>query len=155
MCALAFRSSLLQLPEHPPRLAQILALLNAYLSPPSPFSSTRRLTLFTPLYPHSLRSLLSSPLFVPSTSGFTRLSHALAVQLFEAVEYLHERGVAHRDVGPGNVVLSGEGRAVLIDFGIAVDEKEEEVAEKDGERYFEVGTGCVILPSLLFSTVQH
>lgn len=38
-----------------------------------------------------------------------------ALQVAEALSYLHDNGIAHIDVKPGNVVISKEGNAVLID----------------------------------------
>jgi hypothetical protein len=37
----------------------------------------------------------------------------------EALSVLHSAGVLHRDLNPTNVVLTPEGRVVLIDFGLA------------------------------------
>lgn len=40
-------------------------------------------------------------------------------QVGSALEYAHGMGVIHRDVKPGNVLLAGDGRAIVTDFGIA------------------------------------
>jgi tRNA A-37 threonylcarbamoyl transferase component Bud32 len=42
----------------------------------------------------------------------------IACEVAEALETAHRRGVIHRDIKPGNVLLSG-GHAVVADFGIA------------------------------------
>ena len=40
-------------------------------------------------------------------------------QLLEALDYSHARGVVHRDMKPGNVLISDMGVAKISDFGIA------------------------------------
>jgi serine/threonine protein kinase len=44
---------------------------------------------------------------------------ALGAALADSLAYVHRRGVVHRDVKPGNVLLDADGRAHLSDFGIA------------------------------------
>jgi len=51
-----------------------------------------------------------------------------ARQACEALEYVHEQQIVHRDVKPHNLILGDDG-VVLVDFGIArllVDEEEDE-----------------------------
>ncbi|MFN0061617.1 MAG: serine/threonine-protein kinase [Myxococcaceae bacterium] len=43
----------------------------------------------------------------------------IACQLLEVLEYLHDRGVLHRDIHPANVMIDSVGAVKLIDFGIA------------------------------------
>lgn len=40
------------------------------------------------------------------------------LQVADALEVLHERGVLHRDLKPQNVLVTRAGRAVLLDFGL-------------------------------------
>ena len=43
----------------------------------------------------------------------------IALGVCEALEYIHSRGVIHRDFKPENIVVDSEDRIKLIDFGIA------------------------------------
>jgi serine/threonine protein kinase len=42
-------------------------------------------------------------------------------QLCSALAAAHQQGVVHRDIKPGNVMLCPNGRAVIMDFGLARD----------------------------------
>ncbi|HUV28806.1 MAG TPA: protein kinase, partial [Anaerolineales bacterium] len=44
---------------------------------------------------------------------------SFTAEICEAAFYAHERGMIHRDIKPANIMLDVNGRAILMDFGIA------------------------------------
>ncbi|MBL8896522.1 MAG: tetratricopeptide repeat protein [Planctomycetes bacterium] len=51
--------------------------------------------------------------------GERRACIELLVALCEAVHHAHQKGVIHRDLKPGNVIVDESGRPKVLDFGIA------------------------------------
>ncbi|MCA9854248.1 MAG: protein kinase [Dehalococcoidia bacterium] len=45
---------------------------------------------------------------------------ALLSQVASALDYIHSRGLVHRDVKPANILVDAQGNATLMDFGVAV-----------------------------------
>lgn len=45
----------------------------------------------------------------------------LLIQMLQALAYLHRRGILHRDLKPGNALVSEYGEVNVLDFGLAVE----------------------------------
>ncbi len=62
----------------------------------------------------SLRALMrGTPLPTEQALDFAR-------QVTSALAYLHDEGVVHRDIKPENVLVTPDGKAKILDFGIAL-----------------------------------
>jgi hypothetical protein len=48
----------------------------------------------------------------------------LAIQLAEALAFLHGQGVCHRDLKPSNVLLDFRGKPLLLDFNLSAHERD-------------------------------
>ena len=62
-----------------------------------------------------------------------RESAELCITLAEALQHAHQRGVVHRDLKPGNIMLDLEGKPYLLDFGLAKRDAGEITMTLDGK----------------------
>jgi tRNA A-37 threonylcarbamoyl transferase component Bud32 len=68
----------------------------------------------------------------------------IAIQVAEALQHAHERGLIHRDVKPKNIMLTKAGIAKLADMGLARAISDKEAAEAEQGKAF--GTPYYISP---------
>jgi serine/threonine-protein kinase len=56
--------------------------------------------------------LAAGPLSIDCVADYT-------IQIADALEHAHCKGILHRDIKPANIMVTPEGRAKLLDFGLA------------------------------------
>ena len=67
----------------------------------------------------------------------------MTCELLDAVDYAHQQGIIHRDIKPANIMLSGQLRVKLTDFGVA---RMQDVNAKHTEAGTMVGTPSYMSP---------
>ncbi len=68
----------------------------------------------------------------------------IVIQIAEALQHAHERGLIHRDVKPKNIMINRQGMAKLADMGLARAVSDKEMAEAEAGKAF--GTPYYISP---------
>lgn len=95
---------------HHPGIAQIYEAGTAQLGQPtpSPFFAMELIPQAVPITTYA------------NTHGLTLRERVTMFEaVCEAVQHGHQHGVIHRDLKPGNVLVDGDGRPKVIDFGVA------------------------------------
>jgi serine/threonine-protein kinase len=63
---------------------------------------------------HTLREVLQSDAEISQEEAV-----AIVTEILEALEYSHAQGIIHRDIKPGNIMITESGKVKVMDFGIA------------------------------------
>lgn len=108
--------------------------------------SDEKLPYFVMLYIKSV----SLETVLPRTDVNLSRKLDILIQLCSALAYAHRNGIVHRDIKPANVLVDYDGRAYLMDFGIAgyFTANKQVTTEENGKQDPEMimGTGAYMAP---------
>lgn len=83
----------------------------------------------------------------------TDTATGIMLEVFDALRHAHSNAIIHRDIKPSNILLSSDGHASIVDFGLARSTSEEKLLTMAGEM---IGTAYFMSPEQgLAGQVDH